>query len=67
MKKEHLRLLERIKNATRLYEEACIALWINPADEEAADKAKSWDWELFLLREKLYVWQTGRQSTRTLG
>lgn len=54
MKKEQLRLLERIKDATCLYEEACAALWVNPADIEAADKAQSWDWELFLLKEKLY-------------
>lgn len=52
MKKEQLHLLARIENATRLYEEACFALWINPADIKAAKKAQGWDWEVFALRQK---------------
>jgi len=52
MKKDQLRLLQRIANATYHYETACSSLWENPADMEAADKAQVWDMEAFLLRQK---------------
>jgi len=52
MKKPQMRLLQRIANATYLYETACRCLWENPADMEAADTAQKWDMEVFLLREE---------------
>jgi len=52
MKKDQLRLLQRIANATYHYETACSSLWENPADMEAADKAQNYDMVVFMLRQQ---------------
>lgn len=54
MSNQQRTLLQRIESATKFYEDACRALWVNPADSSAADEAQRWDAEVFFLREEYY-------------